>query len=292
MPSLLSVAVRAQIRLLKPILDKFSIKTSRTFQDNLGDIMARSLLSKISFVPVCFDQFDACFAIPKENKSGNSVILYLHGGGYVAGCLNYARGSASVLAVETNRKVLAVAYRLAPEHPFPAAMEDALSAYTYLLDAGYTHISLAGESAGGGLIFALCLKLKELGLPQPEKLVGISPWTDLKFTGASHTANRKKDPTLSVRALRNAAKAYADGQEDNPLVSPIYGDYTGLPRSLIFAGSCELLLDDARMLAARLCECGCDCELIIEEGLWHVYVLFKIPEARKALKKIAAFLET
>ena len=210
----------------------------------------------------------------------------------MAGCLNYARGSASVLAVETGRKVLAVAYRLAPEHPFPAAVEDAINAYKYLIDEGYTRISFAGESAGGGLIFALCLKLKELGLPQPDKLVSISPWTDLNFTGESHITNRKKDPTLSVKALRVAAKAYADGQADNPLVSPIYGDLTGLPCSLIFAGSHELLLDDARMLAARLCECGCDSELIIEEGLWHVYVLFKIPEARKALKKIAAFLET
>lgn len=292
MPSLLSVVMRAQIRLLKPILDKFSIKTSRTFQDNLGDIMARSLLSKVSFATVCFDQFDACFAVPKEKTPGDSVILYLHGGGYVAGCLNYARGSASVLAVETKRKVLAVAYRLAPEHPFPAAVDDALCAYQYLLEAGFSRVSLAGESAGGGLIFALCLRLKELGLPQPDKLVSISPWTDLKFTGESHSFNSKKDPTLSMRALHVAAKAYADGQEDNPLVSPLYADLHGLPPSLIFAGSRELLLDDARMMAARLLECGCVCELIVEEGLWHVYVLFKIPEARKALKKIAAFLET
>lgn len=291
MPSLLSVLVRAQIRLLKPILDKFSIKTSRTFQDNLGDIMARSLLSKVSFKPVCFNEFEASFAIPIENHSSDSVLLYLHGGGYVAGCLGYARGSASVLATETNRKVLAVAYRLAPEFPFPAAVEDALCAYRYLLDTGYKRISLAGESAGGGLVFALCLKLKELGLPQPNKVVGISPWTDLKFTGESHISNCKKDPTLSVKALRVAAKAYADGQEDNPLVSPIYGDLCGLPPSLLFAGSRELLLDDSRLLEKRLRECGCDCELIVEEGLWHVYVLFKIPEARKALKKIAAFLE-
>ena len=220
------------------------------------------------------------------------MILYLHGGGYVAGCLHYARGSASVLATETNRKVLAVAYRLAPEHPFPAAIDDALCAYQYLLDAGYARISLVGESAGGGLIFSLCLKLKELGLPQPEKLVGISPWTDLKFTGESHISNRKNDPTLSVRALHVAAEAYAKGQEENPFVSPIYGDLSGLPRSLIFAGSRELLLDDSRMLTELLRKYGCDCELIVEEGLWHVYVLFKIPEARKALKKISAFLES
>ncbi len=292
MPSFQSLFVRAQIRLLKPILDKFSIKTSRGFQDSLGEIMAGSLTSKVSFEPVPLCGLDACFAVPKEMVPGGGVILYLHGGGYVAGCLNYARGAAGVLAVETKQKVLAVAYRLAPENPFPAALDDALSAYQYLLDNGFGRIALAGESAGGGLIFALCLKLKELGLPQPEKLVSLSPWTDLTFTGQSHIDNRRKDPTLSIKALHIAADAYAQGQQSNPLVSPIYGDLTGLPPSLIFAGSCELLLDDARMLADRLNECGCNCELIVEDGLWHVYVLFKIPEARKALNKIAAFLET
>jgi acetyl esterase/lipase len=284
--------MRAQIRLVKPILKRLSINTARAFQDNLGDIQARSLLSKIVFVPVEFDQFEACMAIPKGKPRGSdSVILYLHGGGYVAGSIGYARGFASLLAVETNRQVLAVAYRLAPEHPFPAALDDVLSAYMYLLDAGYKHISFVGESAGGGLIFALYLKLKEMGLPYPESLVGISPWTDLAFSGESHKSNSKKDPSLSENALRSYAAVYAKGQEENPFVSPVYGDFTGMPRSLIIVGSFELLLDDARMLAARLQRDGCNCEIIVEEGLWHVYVLFKIPEARKALNKIAAFLE-
>jgi acetyl esterase/lipase len=284
--------MRAQIRLVKPILKRLSIQTARTFQDNLGDIQARSLLSKIVFVPEEFDQFEACMAIPKGKARGSdSVILYLHGGGYVAGSISYARGFASLLAVETNKQVLAVAYRLAPEHPFPAALEDALCAYQYLLDEGYKHIAFVGESAGGGLIYALCLKLKELGLPLPEAAVGISPWTDLSFSGESHKSNSKKDPSLSENALRSYAAVYAQGQEKSPFVSPIYGDFTGIPRSLIIAGSHELLLDDARMLSERLRRDGSDCELVVEEGLWHVYVLFKIPEARKALKKIAAFLE-
>ncbi len=295
MPSLLSVLMRAQIRLVKPILNRFTIQTERAFQDNLGDMEAKSLASKVSYEPVDFENFEACFVSPKGMpQDKDRVILYLHGGAYVAGNIAYARGFASLLAVDTGLFVLAAAYRLAPENPFPAAVEDALRAYQYLIESGYSakNISLVGESAGGGLIFALCLKLKQEGLPLPRALVGISPWSDLTFGGESYKKNKKKDPTLSEQALRGYAKAYAAGQEKNPLVSPVFGDFDGMPRSLIIAGSCELLTDDAKMLAQRLKQAGTECELIIEEGMWHVYVLFKIPEATKALKKIAAFLES
>lgn len=292
MPSLLSVLMRAQIRLVKPFLNRISIKTARMFQDSLGEIQAESLISKVIFQPFEIGRFEACFVSPKGMpQDKDNVILYLHGGGYVAGNINYARGFSGVLAVETHRRVLAAAYRLAPENPFPAAMEDALLAYRYLMEQGYKRISLVGESAGGGLIFALCLKLKEMQLPLPESLVSISPWTDLTFGGLSYITNKKKDPTMSEYALRSYAQFYAQGQEKNPLVSPLLGDLCGMPRALLFAGSRELLLDDAVMLAKKLEQCGSPCELIVEEGLWHVYVLFKIPEARKALKKIAAFLE-
>ncbi len=293
MPRILSVLIRAQIRLVKPILNKFSIQTARAFQDNLGDMEAKSMASKVNFEPVKFDNFEACFVSPKGKEQDCHVVLYLHGGGYVAGNIAYARGFASMLAVEINRFVLAVAYRLAPENPFPAAVEDAYCAYQYLIESGYKaeNISLVGESAGGGLLFALCLKLKEAGLSLPRALVGISPWTDLTFSGESYKTNNKNDPTLSEQALRSYAKVYAEGHEENPLVSPVFGDLAGLPRSLIFVGSRELLLDDAKMLAGRLKEAGSPCELIVEDGMWHVYVLFRIPEAINALKKIAAFLE-
>jgi acetyl esterase/lipase len=286
--------MRTQIRLVKPILKRFSIPTARAFQDNLGDMEAKSLASKVTFEPIEFENFEACFVSPKGMlQDKDKVILYLHGGAYVAGNIAYARGFAGMLAAETHRFVLAVAYRLAPENPFPAAVEDALRAYQYLIESGYNaeNISFVGESAGGGLVFALCLKLKEAGLPLPRRLVALSPWTDLTFSGESYKKNKKKDPTLSEQALRGYAQAYAAGQEENPLVSPVFGDLGGMPESLIFAGSYELLLDDAKMLAERLKEAGSPCELIIEEGMWHVFVLFKIPEAIKALKKIAAFLE-
>jgi acetyl esterase/lipase len=294
MPSLLSVLVREQIRLIKPILNRMSIPTARAFQDALGELGAKSVAGRVAFEPVPMDGFEACLALPEDEKDSRRAILYLHGGAFVAGNMKYARGFAGILAAKTRQRVLSVAYRLAPEHPFPAALDDALTAYRYLLDKGWEarHISFTGESAGGGLIFSLCLKLKQLGLPLPAALVGISPWTDLTFGGESYRTNARKDPSLSEEALRSHAAAYAGGQERDPLVSPIFGDLTGLPPSLLLAGGDELLLSDTLTLEARLRGSGCRCELCVEDGLWHVYVLFSIPEARVALDKIVCFLES
>jgi acetyl esterase/lipase len=270
-----------------------SIPRARALQESLGEMGAKSVAGRVAFEPVETDGFEACFALPCDEPDSRRVLLYLHGGAYVAGNLAYARGFAGILADKTRRRVLAVAYRLAPEHPFPAALDDAVAAYRYLLDSGYAprHISLAGESAGGGLTFCLGQRLRELGLPLPAAMVGISPWTDLTFSGASYKTNAKKDPSLSEAALRSHAADYAAGQETNPLVSPAFGDFDGFPPSLLLAGGNELLLSDAEMLALRLVKGGSRCELLVEEGLWHVYVLFGIPEARAALDKIADFLE-
>lgn len=294
MPNIVSVMVREEIRLLKPFIGKLSIEKARAFQDALGELEAKIVGGRVAFEDVPMDGFEACLARPEDEKDKRRAILYLHGGAYVAGNLKYARGFAGMLAEKTRQTVLSAAYRLAPENPFPAAVEDALTAYRYLLELGYEprHISFAGESAGGGLIYCLCLAIKELGLPLPAALVGISPWTDLTFGGASHKVNAKRDPALSEKALRRYAAVYAKGQEKNPLASPIFGDLTGLPPSLLLAGGDELLLSDAEILAARLIDCGCKCELYVEDGLWHVYVLYGIPEAREALNKIACFLES
>ena len=294
MPSIISVVVREQIRLLKPLINKLSIETARIFQDKLGEFETRIVASKINVTPVEMQDFEACMVCPKEHEKLDSrVILYLHGGGYVAGNIKYACGFASILAATMDVNVFSAAYRLAPEYPFPAAVEDAFSAYTKLLELGYApeNISLIGESAGGGLIYSLCHFLKQKGFPLPSALVGISPWTDLTFGGRSYKFNKEKDPVLTEKAIRAYARAYARGHERNPLVSPIFGDFNDFPPSLIFAGGDELLLDDAKMLAEKLIQSDCKCELIIEEGLWHVYVLYKIPEANQALEKIKSFLE-
>lgn len=294
MPSILSLLVREQIRLIKPILKKMSISAARTFQDALGELGTKLVAGRVAFETVQTDRFEACFAIPHDEKDARRVILYLHGGAYVAGNMKYARGFAGILADKLQQRVMSVAYRLAPEYPFPAALEDALSAYEHLLGCGWSacDISFVGESAGGGLIYCLCLKIKQLGLPLPAALVSISPWADLTLGGYSYMVNAGKDPSLSEEVLREHAAAYADGKQQDPLVSPIFGDLSGLPPSLLLAGGDELLLSDSATLANRLKESGCQCEFTVEEGMWHVYVLFSIPEARAALDKIARFLDS
>lgn len=293
MPSKESVALRERMMLLKPLTSKMTIKTARAGQDAYGELGARANASKVEYSEVKFGSFKACFATCKEGCEENRAILYLHGGGYTAGNIKYSCGFGSILAANIPRKVLCVAYRLAPEYPFPAALEDSLAAYRYLLDEGFEpdKISFVGESAGGGLIYALGLELRRLEMPLPSCFVAISPWSDLTFSGRSYITNKDTDPSLCEPLLREYAKMYAGDDVSNPLVSPVFGDFTGFPPSLILCGGDELLTDDSVMLARRLSHCGCEAGLNICEGMWHVYPLFPSPEASSAMNLIKNFLE-
>ena len=171
MAKLISILLRAQIRMAKPLIKKGGIEASRKSQDNLGRWEAKVLEDKVDFRARPFSRFRAAWALPREARQ-TGAILYLHGGAYTAGTLEYARGFGGVLAHATHRSVLCAGYRLAPEHPFPAALEDALDAYLYLLSKmDARHILLAGESAGGGLCYSLALRLRELGHPDRKSVV-------------------------------------------------------------------------------------------------------------------------
>ena len=188
--------------------------------------------------------------------------------------------------------MLAYDYRLAPEHPFPAALEDAAAAFDYLLAEGYGEkdIVLCGDSAGGGLTLALVMKLRESGRPLPAAVCVISPWADLTESGDSHYAKAQADPLISSEELREAATLYA-GTEDlrNPFLSPLFGDFSGFPPTLIQVGGDEVLLDDSRRLAERMQAQGVEVHITLYEGLWHVFHMFDIPEAHEAVGKIALF---
>ncbi len=292
MPSFVSKVLREQLRLLKPIVRRATIRDARIVQNKYGELGARAAASKVDYIPEPFENFKAAWAIPKEPDASQRVILYLHGGGYTAGHLDYALGFGSLLASRAGLRVLCAAYRLAPEFAFPAAVDDALEAYQRLLERNAPqNIILAGESAGGGLIYCLCLRLKELGLPQPHAIVALSPWSDLAMTGESYQSNLEHDPSLVRESLAYYAQLYAGDHLTDPLVSPLYGDLRGLPPSLIIAGSDELLRDDATRLHDRLRECGCASTLEVVEGMWHVFVVFPLPEAQRALEKICAFIK-
>ena len=287
MPKLVSSLVHAQIMLLNPLLKRMDLKAMRKLQDALGVLGATALAGGVAFVDEFFDDFDAAWAVPKDVQS-KKAILYLHGGAYTAGCLSYARGFGGILAEETGRKVLCVGYRLAPEFPYPAALNDALEAYRRMLKTyAAKDILLAGESAGGGLCFCLCMKLKALGLPLPEKIVAVSPWTDLTMAEGRYPAGAGSlDPVLSVEGLKYSAQMYAGERAGEPTASPLFGDLTGMPPSLILAGAEELLLGDSVEMAEKLNAQGSACTLHVEEGMWHVYVLYGIPEAKAALGRI------
>jgi len=295
MPSLSARLIKLQLRLAKPLVRFTGIEQARTAQDQLGRITARLLKDKVSFEPISFPDFTACFVFSNDCEgSCDRAILYLHGGAYTSGGLDYAKGFGALLASETRLNVFCVAYRLAPEYKYPAALNDAFTAYKYLLERGYLpqNIALAGESAGGGLTLALALRIRDEGLPLPAGIVCISPWTDLSFSGASYRNNVYRDPSLIRESLAYSVIAYAAGHEYEPYASPVFGDYTGFPPCLFFAGSDEILLSDAKTVHYQLQRAGVSSELIIEDGMWHVYPLYGMPEGKRALLRMSAFLRT
>ena len=270
--------VRSQLNFFKPFVANCSLEVTRKGQDKLGELMTALHKREVLVKDHAFDSFQGAWVMPKDQRR-SGVILYLHGGGYTCGSLEYAKGFASTLASECGVRVFCAAYRLAPENRFPAALDDALEAYRYLLKKGYgpKQILLCGESAGGGLIYALCLKLKELGMELPCGLIGISPWTDLTGSGASYEEHKDIDPSMTKALLEFYAKCYTDDPTD-PLCSPLFGDLTGLPPSLLFVGGDEVMLDDARLLHEKLLQCGCRSKLHIAPERWHAYVLYCLEE--------------
>ena len=165
--------IKKQLTLLKPLVSGISLKTIRMGQNMVGELMESRYRSQVILKQHPFPQFSGVWVMPRDERR-EGVILYLHGGGYTCGGVEYAMGFGSMLAVQSGTRVFCAAYRLAPENRFPAAVEDALEAYRYLLGKGYSHITLCGESAGGGLCYSLCLKLKEKNLPLPASIVTIS----------------------------------------------------------------------------------------------------------------------
>jgi acetyl esterase/lipase len=222
------------------------------------------------------------------------AVLYLHGGGYVVGSLNTHRELASRIARATAARVLVVDYRLAPENPFPAAVDDATAAYRWLLSSGIApnRVAVMGDSAGGGLTLATLLALRGGRDPLPAAGVCMSPWTDLEGTGASAQPGGADDPLLELAGLREMGRHYAAHDLRHPLAAPLYADYRGLPPLLIQVGTREILLDDSTRVAEKAKAAGVDVTLEKWEGLIHVWQLFgpTVPEAEQAVTRIGEFV--
>lgn len=280
--------IKKQLALLKPLVSGISLKTIRKGQNKIGELMESRYRNQVIVKQHPFAHFSGAWIMPKDERR-EGVILYLHGGGYTCGGLEYATGFGSMLAVQSGTRVFCAAYRLAPENRFPVAVEDALEAYQYLLSKGYNAITLCGESAGGGLCYALCLQLKEANLPQPCGIITISPWTDLTASGPSYESNRDADPSMTVELLQFFANSYTHNRT-NPLVSPLFANLTGMPPSLIFVGSDEIMLSDAQLLHNRLLEAGVPSQLFVAKDRWHGYLLYGLSEDQKDFDTINAFL--
>jgi acetyl esterase/lipase len=237
---------------------------------------------------------DAEWIVPADAPE-DKAILYFHGGGFRLGSIASHRDLIAGIAEASGCRALAINYRLAPEHRFPAAPEDALTAFDWLRAQGFAadNIALAGDSAGGNLVLTTMLGLRDRGEPLPTAGVMMSPWTDLAATGESYQNRAAADPIHQRSMILALAKNYLGegGDAFNPLASPLYADLTGLPPLLIQAGDRETVRDDATMLAAKARAAGVDAELQVYDGMIHVFQMFlEIPQAAEAIAAIAAFL--
>ena len=225
------------------------------------------------------------------------AILYLHGGGYVFGSPVSHRDLGEFLSKAAKATVFLLDYRLAPEHPFPAAVDDAISAYQWLLDQGFKpgRIAISGDSAGGGLSFATLLSIRDKQLPLPACATPLSPWVDLECSGETMTSKAAVDPIVQRELTRQLSDLYVtDGNLRHPLASPLYADLSGLPPMLIQVGDRETLLDDSRRIAARAKEAGVDVQLEIAEGQIHVYQIFanRLDEAVSAIDRLGQLIQS
>ncbi|MEC7548298.1 MAG: alpha/beta hydrolase [Pseudomonadota bacterium] len=222
------------------------------------------------------------------------AILYLHGGAYCTGSPDSHREMVARIARTTEREAFILNYRLAPEHPYPAALDDAMAAYTDLLSR-HQDIVLVGDSAGGGLAMALAERISQTDYAQPNAMVLLSPWCDLTCSGPTMESNRRIDPMLHPDWLTSSAAMYAaESAKDEPGISPLFGDMSGYPRTLIQVGSDEILLSDATRAEAAMKKAGVDVTLQVSEGMWHVFQFHAaiLKSSKKAVYKIGNFLRS
>ncbi len=230
-----------------------------------------------------------------DPASSEGVVFYVHGGGYISGSCSDHRAIVAKIVQGSGKAMLLFEYRLAPENPYPAALEDSLTAYRWLLAQGIasSQIVIAGESAGGGLALATLLALRDQAIPLPAAGVILSPWTDLTLAGESHRTRAKvaiDPPGMSAVCSKYY---YADHDPTNPYISPLYGDLHGLPPLLIYVGDHEMLLDDAVRFAEKAKAAGVEVGLTVGEGMVHCYPLMApaFPEATQAMAEICAFIK-
>lgn len=280
------------LKTAQPIVNRIPLMNQRSYQTTFFTL--KPLPSDVIYDEIEDFSYKAEWVIPPE-EDPEKVIFYTHGGGYGMGDLISSRALIAPIAKKTGIRVFSFEYRLAPEHPFPAAFDDAKKAYEYVLGQGYSpgNIIAFGESAGGGLAVSNILSLIAEGKEAPKCLVTISPWSDLTATGQTYFLNEDKDPLLRGKYLKRLADSYVgDDSPLNPYISPAFASYDDrFPPTLIQAGSDEVLLDDSKLLYNAMKDGGVDVDIEIYPKMWHVFHIWQIEESDKAITAIDEFIK-
>lgn len=267
------------------------LERERRGQDLLGKLAAPMLGMNLETFNLA--GMPAAQVSPDRGHDRRRAILYCHGGGYTSGNLGYSRPLSAKLSAVTGWEVLSFEYRLAPEHPFPAAAEDALKAWDHLMYLGYgaRDITVAGDSAGGNMALVLCHQLKAAGRRLPARLILMSPWTDMTASGKSYEERADIDPMITLDYIKAVRGAYArDNDLTSPLLSPLLGDFTGFPPTLIQVGTNEVLYSDSVRLRDRMLSASVPCKLEVWQDMWHVFQMFPIKRANEAMESVGRFL--
>lgn len=290
-PEAVNQSAMSLIRKVHGMIDNPDIEKHRHSQDQVGALFGNA--KDIQIREFQIKDREAEWVSVTRAHMKKYVILYCHGGGYSTGSRLYARTLTTKLAETTSMDVLAFDYRLAPEHPYPVACEDAMKAWDYLMLLGYgaRDVIVAGDSAGGNLALSLVLKLKEEQRLLPRGLVLLSPWTDLTASGKTHTTRALVDPVLDADYLRKMTENYAAGRElTDPLISPLFGDFEGFPPTYIQVGDNEMLLSDSTMLHKKLVAANVSAKIDVFKGMWHVFQMSPFKTAGEAMEKNAEFI--
>ena len=279
------------IRRVHGLVEQPDIDRHRHSQDRIGALLGTERGAE--YIPVNVDGMECEWVHVQRAHMKKYVILYCHGGGYSTGSTVYARTLTTKLAESTSMDVFCFNYRLAPEFPYPAALEDAGKAWDHLMHYGYgaRDVILAGDSAGGNLALSLVHFLKREKRLLPRGLVLLSPWTDLTASGKSHQSRAQVDPVLNPEYLARMTDNYAAGRDlTDPLISPLFGDFSGFPPVYIQVGDNEMLLSDATMLHRRLIKANVSVKIDIYKGMWHVFQMSPFKTAYEAMGKNAEFI--
>ena len=267
------------------------LEKQRRSQELLGQLAAP--MSGLSWEEFVLAGMKAAWMRLERPHRHARCVLYCHGGGYTSGNLGYSRVLASKLVRSTGLDTLSFEYRLAPEHPYPAALEDAFRAWDHLMYLGYgaKDVVLAGDSAGGNMALVLCLALRRAGRMLPGALLLMSPWTDMTASGASYSERAEADPILTNEYIQAVREAYAPGADySRPEFSPLFGDFSAFPPALIQVGTHEILYSDSERLAERMKAAGCYCRLEVWENMWHVFQMAPAKKSAAAMESMAHFL--